>query len=97
MTGERVLEFSGQGEPLLGWSGREITERTDYLLSWSLVGEDGLDQKEIHIGFVFVSADCLADVHGHSQTCMVTHIGFVFVPADCLAGVHRHYRCQNIR
>jgi hypothetical protein len=65
LTGQRVLEFSGQGEPLLGWSGREITERTDYLLSWSLVGEDGLDQKEIHIGFVFVSADCLADVHGH--------------------------------
>ena len=65
LTGERVLEFSGQGEPLLGWSRREITERTDYLLSWSLVGEDGLDQKEIHIGFVFVSADCLANVPGH--------------------------------
>src|SRR5271165_3028690 len=51
--------------PLLGWSRREITKRTYYLLSWSLVGEDGLDQKEIYIGFVFVSADCLADVHGH--------------------------------
>jgi hypothetical protein len=22
-------------------------------LSWSLVGKDGLDQKEIHIGFIF--------------------------------------------
>ena len=65
LTGERVLEFSGQREPLLGWSWREITERTDYLLSWSLVGEDGLDQKEIHIGFIFVSADGFADVHGH--------------------------------
>ena len=72
LTGERVLEFSGQGEPLLGWSRREITERTDYLLSWSLVGEDGLDQKEIHIGFVFVSADCLADVHGHYR-CQNIH------------------------
>ena len=65
LTGEGVLEFSGQREPLFGRSGREITERTDYLLSWSLVGEDGLDQKEVHIGFIFVSTDCLADVHGH--------------------------------
>jgi hypothetical protein len=65
LAGERVLEFSGQGEPLLGWSRRDITERTYYLLSWSLVGKNGLDQKEIYIGFVFVSADCLADVHGH--------------------------------
>ena len=65
LTGECILEFTGQGEPLLGWSGRKITERTYYLLSRSFVGEDGLDQKEIHIGFVFVSADCLADVHGH--------------------------------
>ena len=72
LTGERVLEFSGQGEPLLGWPGREITERTDYLLSWSLVGEDGLDQKEIYIGFVFVSADCLADVHSHYR-CQNIH------------------------
>ena len=42
------------------------------LLSWSLVGEDGLDQKEVHIGFVFVSADCLADVHGHYR-CQNIH------------------------
>jgi len=44
LTGERILEFTGQGEPLLGWSGREINERTYYLLSWSFLGEDGLDQ-----------------------------------------------------
>ena len=57
--------FRARASHLLGRSGREITERTDYLLSWSLVGEDGLDQKEIHIGFIFVSSDGLADVHGH--------------------------------
>ena len=45
LAGECILEFSGQGEPLLGWSWREITERTDDLLTWSFVGEDGLDQK----------------------------------------------------
>ena len=67
LTGEGVLEFSGQCEPLLGWSWREITERTYYLLLWSLVGEDGLDQKEIQIRFVFVSTDCLADIHSHYE------------------------------
>ena len=65
LTGERVLEFSSQGEPLLGRSWREITEGTHDLLPRSLVSEDGLDQKVIYVGSIFISTDGFADVHGH--------------------------------
>jgi len=52
LPGECVLKFTGQCEPLLGWSGREITERTNYPLSRPFVGEDGLDQQVIYIRFI---------------------------------------------
>jgi hypothetical protein len=66
---QRLLALEGglnpatQPDPLLLWSGRQVAQGHDGLLSRALGGTDGLDEEVVDVSLLSDLLDCLADEH----------------------------------